>query len=173
MMTTEWFSHCRTPDEARLEYRRLCFEHHPDHGGSTFMMQAVNAAYERWKAERLRARPATSRRGWQRPQRQRPADVAPEHSRPEPEPERQPLHLRATVLQLWQSLSWQPEANGNWSRALGSHRAMLVQHPAPKYKGAWFVLIDDSFSPYFYDNRVDAENAAFELIYEKVKFEPL
>ena len=35
-----------TPESIKLAYRHACSKYHPDRGGSTEMMQAVNAAYE-------------------------------------------------------------------------------------------------------------------------------
>lgn len=171
---SEWFAHCRTLDEARLEYRRLCFEHHPDHGGDTLVMQAINAAYNRFKLDRLRARPApgAARPNWRRPRRERPADVAPEHERWERAAPR-PTHSRDYVHTVWASAPWRSLADGNLRRDLLGHSVVLVRHPAPKYQGAWFVLLDNAFSPYFYDSRPEAEQAAFDLLYDKVKYQQI
>jgi len=49
-MATDYFHGCFSEQEIKLRYRELCKQHHPDLGGSTEAMQAVNAAYE----ERLR-----------------------------------------------------------------------------------------------------------------------
>lgn len=35
-----------TPDLVKTAYRKLCSQYHPDRGGSTEMMQAINNAYE-------------------------------------------------------------------------------------------------------------------------------
>lgn len=40
-----YFSQCATVAEVKAEYRRLAMLHHPDRGGDTATMQAVNAAY--------------------------------------------------------------------------------------------------------------------------------
>jgi hypothetical protein len=175
-----WFEHCQTLDEARNEYRRLCFEHHPDHGGDTLVMQAINAAYAQFRGERIRARrahttsrPPQSGPRWQRPQRERPSDIPPQSSGPIPAPEPQPLHSRDAIRRLWFTESWQPLANGNLGRCLAGHTVLLVRHPAPKYQGAWFVLLDNSFSPYFYHTQSEAEQAAFDLLYDKVKYHEL
>jgi hypothetical protein len=40
-----YFSHCKTVEEIKSEYRRLAMLHHPDRGGSTATMQAINAEY--------------------------------------------------------------------------------------------------------------------------------
>lgn len=42
----KYFTNCRTLDELKKEYRRLAMKHHPDHGGDTATMQAINAEYE-------------------------------------------------------------------------------------------------------------------------------
>jgi len=39
------FSGCHTVQQVKTLYRQLAKQHHPDVGGSTSMMQAVNAAY--------------------------------------------------------------------------------------------------------------------------------
>ena len=41
-----YFTHCKTLDELKAEYRRLAMKHHPDMGGDTATMQAINAEYE-------------------------------------------------------------------------------------------------------------------------------
>lgn len=173
-----WFSHCQTLDEARLEYRRLCFEHHPDRGGNTFVMQAINEAYSQFKDSLItntrsrgaqRQTHATSH--WQRPVRERPRDVPPEHSGPQPKPEAEPKHSRDYLHHTWNTGAWQQLANGNLGRELWGHTVILVRHPAAKFEGAWFVLLDNAFSPYFYASRHEAEQAAFDLLYEKVKYQ--
>lgn len=168
-----WFCHCRSAEEARLEYRRLCMEHHPDRGGDTLVMQAINEAYRRWKGEYDRVRPATPRSAWQRPARERPRDVAPERSSSAPEPPRPPRHSRDAIRRVWNAANWEPLPNGNFQRTIFDHTVLLLRHPAPKYQGAWFVMIDNVFSPYFYDNRPDAEQTAFDLLYDKVKYRDL
>ncbi len=40
-----YFARCATVAEVKSEYRRLAMLHHPDRGGDTATMQAVNAAY--------------------------------------------------------------------------------------------------------------------------------
>lgn len=168
----DWFCRCRTLEEARLEYRRLCFEHHPDHGGDTLVMQAINEAYVRFKAEHPSIR-SNRRSAWQRAPRQRPTDVPPYDASGQSAPEPQPKHSRDYIHHIWTSTPWQQLANGNLARTLWDHTALLVRHPAPKYQGAWFVMLDNTFSPYFYDNRREAERAAFDLLYDKVKYREL
>ena len=43
---TKFFEKVRTLDELRKEYHRLAFLHHPDKGGNTKTMQAINNQYE-------------------------------------------------------------------------------------------------------------------------------
>lgn len=40
-----YFNQCHTVGQAKTEYRRLAKLHHPDLGGNTATMQAINAAY--------------------------------------------------------------------------------------------------------------------------------
>ena len=42
----KYFTNCRTLDELKKEFRRLCMKHHPDRGGDTATMAAINAEYE-------------------------------------------------------------------------------------------------------------------------------
>ncbi|HEX6293176.1 MAG TPA: hypothetical protein VFZ66_28600 [Herpetosiphonaceae bacterium] len=166
----DWFAHCKDLKEAQAEYRRLCFKYHPDHGGDTTMMQAINVAYTEFKLELTASRPAatSARSRWQRPQRQRPADTPP--SRPAPEPEPMPIHSRDYFKSIWRREPWQPMPNGGVARVLWGHTVLLFQHPERKYRGAWFVVLDDVFSPYMYASRDEAEQSAFELVYQKVKY---
>lgn len=170
---SDWFAHCRTLDEARAEYRRLCFVHHPDHGGDTLVMQAINAAYTQFRRTFYAPRRAAngSRHHWQKPARQRPTDVPFEtgrnsHAAPEP----QPSHSHDYFWAQWHAAPWQRLANGGFLRRLWGHRVTIFQPADPKFRGAWFVILDDAFSPYFYNDRAEAERAAFELLYEKVKY---
>lgn len=41
----KFFSHCKTLDEVKSTYRKLALEHHPDKGGDTATMQAINKEY--------------------------------------------------------------------------------------------------------------------------------
>lgn len=45
-MTASYFTTCTTAAEIKAEYRRLAYQHHPDHGGDVRIMQAINAAYD-------------------------------------------------------------------------------------------------------------------------------
>lgn len=42
----KYFTNCATLDELKKEFRRLCMKHHPDRGGDTATMAAINAEYE-------------------------------------------------------------------------------------------------------------------------------
>jgi hypothetical protein len=44
-MSAKYFSTCRTVAEIKKEYKRLAMLHHPDRGGDTATMQAINAEY--------------------------------------------------------------------------------------------------------------------------------
>jgi hypothetical protein len=169
----DWFAHCTSLPEARAEYRRLCQQHHPDHGGDTLVMQAINDAYTRTKRALHTPRPArASGRHWQRPRREKPRDVAPAttaapHDQPPPA-----MHSLEHVREVWQHTPWQTHNGGAVSRSLGGHTITLLQHPA-RFGKAWFVMLDNTFSPYFYDSRIDAEHAAFDILYNAVKHQPL
>lgn len=54
MTHTDYFADCRTSDEIKKRYRQLAFEHHPDRGGDTATMQAINTQYTRAMAEASR-----------------------------------------------------------------------------------------------------------------------
>jgi hypothetical protein len=40
-----YFNGCRTMDEIKAQYKKLAKENHPDHGGDTATMQAINTEY--------------------------------------------------------------------------------------------------------------------------------
>ena len=40
-----YFKECKTIDEVKARYKDLAKQHHPDRGGDTATMQAINAAY--------------------------------------------------------------------------------------------------------------------------------
>ncbi len=42
----KYFTNCKTLDELKKEYRRLAMIHHPDVGGDTATMQAINAEFD-------------------------------------------------------------------------------------------------------------------------------
>ena len=54
-----FFDRCRNLSELKAEYKRLAMKHHPDLGGDTETMKAVNAEYDRI-FERLKNRTASS-----------------------------------------------------------------------------------------------------------------
>ena len=171
-MTNDWFAACRTLDEARAEYRRLCFVHHPDHGGDTLVMQAINVAYAQIQQALQQPRDSTRPR-WKRPTPRPPSghpnDGPPSAARTA-QTEQQPTYSREYILHLWNHLAWQPLAQGGFARRLWQHQAIVFQHPDPKFERAWFVVLDNVFSPYFYATRREAEQAAFDLLYEQVKY---
>lgn len=43
---SQYFAKVNTLDELKKEYRRLVMLHHPDHGGDTATMQAINAEHD-------------------------------------------------------------------------------------------------------------------------------
>lgn len=43
---TKYFVNCKTLDELKKVYKALAVKHHPDVGGDTATMQAINAEYE-------------------------------------------------------------------------------------------------------------------------------
>jgi len=46
-MKNNWFEGLNSPQEIKNMYRELAFEHHPDKGGSTKVMQDINTWYHR------------------------------------------------------------------------------------------------------------------------------
>lgn len=42
----KYFSNVKTLDELKRAYRLLCMKHHPDVGGDTATMQAINAEHD-------------------------------------------------------------------------------------------------------------------------------
>ena len=42
----KWFNNPTTLEELKKEYKKLCMAHHPDLGGDTASMQAINNEYE-------------------------------------------------------------------------------------------------------------------------------
>src|ERR1700722_8659329 len=55
-----YFKECKTIDEIKALYRSLAKEHHPDKGGSTAIMQAINSEYAFACANILKGDNATS-----------------------------------------------------------------------------------------------------------------
>lgn len=44
-----YFDNCRSIDEGKKVYRRLAMQNHPDRGGDTAVMAAINTAWERFQ----------------------------------------------------------------------------------------------------------------------------
>lgn len=44
-MYQNYFTNCKTSEEIKKEYRRLCFLHHPDLGGDEEIMKEINRQY--------------------------------------------------------------------------------------------------------------------------------
>ena len=53
-----YFPSVTTAEQLKSEYRKLCKQYHPDKGGSTEQMQAINAQYERLMARFLSGKSA-------------------------------------------------------------------------------------------------------------------
>lgn len=169
-MVDDWFARCQTLEEARLEYRRLCFSYHPDHGGSTELMQQINAAYARFRREfALRQARRAPRRGWQRPPRVRPEEMPPDDTPVPPvSPTRSTCAMREALRRQWQVTPWEALADGSLRRVLLGHSLILLRHTPPRAAPAWCVVCDQRFSPYVYMTRDEAEQAAFELLCQAV-----
>ena len=45
-MKTSYFTGCNTLDEVKAFYKQLAMQYHPDRGGDTIKMQAINLEYE-------------------------------------------------------------------------------------------------------------------------------
>jgi hypothetical protein len=45
-METQYFKDCCTLEEVKRRYKELAMQHHPDRGGETATMQAINSEYE-------------------------------------------------------------------------------------------------------------------------------
>ncbi len=166
----DWFAHCQTLEEAKEEYHRLCFEHHPDRGGSTTVMQAINMAYAQFtRAWKSPSSPTTASF-----RRKRSSQVWTQPAPPpkRPAPTKEPL-TREYLRSLWNRQEWSVARNGHICRNIRGHTVMLFQHPSHRYKDAWFVMLDDTLSPYMFYSRAEAEQEAFNLLYEKVKYTDL
>ena len=50
-MESTWFKYCQSLEEAKVIYRNLAKENHPDLGGDTRTMQAINAEYARFQSQ--------------------------------------------------------------------------------------------------------------------------
>lgn len=47
--STDYFAGCNTKEEAKKRYRELSKVHHPDRGGLSSTMSAINNEYDKWK----------------------------------------------------------------------------------------------------------------------------
>ena len=56
----KYFSNVKTLDELKRAYRLLCMKHHPDVGGDTATMQAINAEHDELFEQLKRAHNATA-----------------------------------------------------------------------------------------------------------------
>jgi DnaJ-class molecular chaperone len=45
-MNSQYFNDCKSLDEVKRRYKELALKHHPDRGGDTRIMQAINLEYE-------------------------------------------------------------------------------------------------------------------------------
>lgn len=182
-MTDAWFNHCQSLEEAKAEYRRLCFMYHPDHGGDHEVMQTINRAYSVFKrnfrprVHRAATVPPTPPR-WSQPVRSyvRP-QAKPWTPPPAPEPESAPNPRQGLppsyVRGLWEHVPWHALNGGRFIRRMWGHSVTLVPYPPNNAEGTWVVFVDGDLSPYLYYSREEAERGAFEMIYDKVKFRPL
>jgi len=61
-MQTNYFNDCSTVEETKKLYKELALKNHPDLGGSTTIMQEINAQYEA-KLKRLDGHTSTDKQG--------------------------------------------------------------------------------------------------------------
>lgn len=159
-----WFTQCQTLDEVKAEYRRLCFLHHPDHGGDGATMQAINMAYRSIMRGGLGVqtlppsshvwRPAytPSQRPEARPHQ--PADVGAEYSRP-------------YLWRIWDAAPWQRASGNHWMRTVGDHTVTLIYFPVER-PHLWAVRVDDHFSTWAHETRAQAEADGFNMLAEQL-----
>ena len=179
-MSNAWFNHCRSLEEAKIEYRRLCFMYHPDRGGDNEVMQTINRAYATFKrtfkprgGHAATAAPAppprwsTSVQPQPQPRRPMPPPV------PAPDAAQPGGHSRKYVRMLWDRMPWHALNEGRFTRRMWGHTATLVPYPPHNTDGTWVVFVDGDLSPYLFYSRTEAEQGAFEVIYEKVKHKPV
>jgi len=178
-MSNAWFNHCQSLEEAKAEYRRLCFMYHPDRGGDNEVMLAVNRAYATFKrtfkphAARAASAPPPPPRWSQttpRPPERRSPPPPPAST---PSPQQPTGHSRKYVRSLWDRMPWHALNEGRFIRRMWGHAATLVPYPASRTNGTWVVFVDGDLSPYLFYSREEAEQGAFDVIYNKVKYRPL
>lgn len=51
-MTIKFFQNVNSIEELKEQYKKLCFQHHPDKGGKTEDMQQINAEFDELKKTR-------------------------------------------------------------------------------------------------------------------------
>ncbi len=150
-----WFADCRTLEEVKAEYRRLCFEHHPDRGGSSDTMQAINTVYRRILAEGLAAP-----RAWTPPRPTWP-------QRPAPPADAGPRPSRAELQSQWQAASWQPTAPNQWVRRVGRYTVTLIAFTAGR-QALWAIQVGGHLSMFAHETREQAEADGLRLLIEQL-----
>jgi hypothetical protein len=177
-MMDAWFNHCATLEEAKAEYRRLCFMYHPDHGGDHEVMQTINRAYASFRrtfkprVTRVESAPSPPPR-WRQPVQPQPRPQPKRWTPPSPETAQRTAHPRSYVRGLWEHVPWHALSEGRFIRRMWGHAATLVPYPPNNSDSTWVVFVDGDLSPYLFYSREEAEQGAFEMIYDKVKFRPL
>lgn len=158
-----WFSHCRTIDEVKAEYRRLCFIHHPDHGGDGTVMQSINVAYRMLVRDGLPGpnAPSTPPGGtFKRPRRSGPY--------PRQDSESHPEYSREYLRRIWDSTPWQTSGNGYLQRAVGGFIVTLLPFAAGR-RSQWAVQVGNIFSMFAFETQAEAEKEAFNLLCEQLQ----
>ncbi len=77
------------------------------------------------------------------------------------------------MYELWEHAPWHALDQGRFTRHLWEHAATIMLYPPDNSDGTWVVLVGNDISPYMFYSREEAEKAAFEMLYEKVKHRPL
>ncbi|GAC1546433.1 MAG: hypothetical protein NVS2B7_21620 [Herpetosiphon sp.] len=153
---TAWFNHCRTVDEVKAEYRRLCFMYHPDHGGDGSLMQSINVAYRRVIRQGIGPQSPlpTARYGPPTPS----AWTAP----PAQSDPRRAVSTDGIRAQ-WQQTPWLPVGDSAFRRTVANHAVTLIRFTADR-TFMWAIQVDDQFSAFAYQTRPEAEADAFQML---------